>query len=72
MRSPGELEQGSDDRDLRVVEAECHDDVADRTGDSLLCEVEFSSTSDPTGRLYFDILAVTRRGNHWKLISGKR
>jgi hypothetical protein len=72
MQSPDELEQGSDDRDLRVVEAECHDDVADRTGDSLLCEFQFSSTSDPTGRLYFDIDTVARRGNHWKLVSDKR
>jgi hypothetical protein len=74
IQSAYEREQSSGsslhDRDLRVLEARCHDDVADRGGGSFLCEVKFISTSDPTERLYFDIVAVKRWGNGWKLASG--
>ena len=58
------------DRGLKVVEARCHDKAGDSAESSFLCEVQFISTSDPTERLYFDIVAVTRSGDDWKLVSG--
>jgi hypothetical protein len=54
------------DRGLRVLEAKCHD----YNGGQFLCEVTFISDSDPTERLYFDIVAVTRKGDGWELTSG--
>lgn len=58
------------DSGLKVVEAKCHDKAGDSAESSFLCEVQFISTSDPTERLYFDIVAVTRKGVDWKLVSG--
>jgi len=58
------------DSGLRVIEATCHDDASQRVGEKYLCEVKFIATSDPTERLYFDIVAVTRSGDKWKLASG--
>jgi len=58
------------DSGLKVVEAKCHDKASDSVESSFLCEVQFISTSDPAERLYFDIVAVTRTGDDWKLLSG--
>lgn len=54
------------DEGLEVLQAKCHDGTAD----AFLCEVTFVSKSDPTERLYFDIVAVTRTGDGWQLKSG--
>jgi hypothetical protein len=54
------------DKGLQVLKAKCHDERTDR----FLCEVTFISKSDPTERLYFDIVAVARRGDGWELASG--
>ena len=54
------------DKGLKVLWTKCHDDIADR----FLCEVTFISRDDPTERLYFDIIAVARDGNGWRLKSG--
>jgi hypothetical protein len=63
-----EAEAGSKGHDpgLRVIEASCHD--AKEAG--FLCEVTFTSTDDPTERLYFDIVAVARIATGWELKSG--
>jgi hypothetical protein len=47
------------------VQTKCHDDSAHE----FLCEVTFISKSDPTGRLYFDIVAVARASDGWELKS---
>ena len=74
IQSAYELETGSNnnlhDSGLKVIEAKCHDDASQRVGEKYLCEVKFISISDPTERLYFDIVAVTRRGDTWTLASG--
>jgi hypothetical protein len=74
IQSAYELEASSGnslhDRGLRVLEAKCHNDAGGRAGDKFLCEVTFISTADPTGRLYFDIVAVARNGKDWELTSG--
>jgi hypothetical protein len=54
------------DRDLKVLQAKCHDD----SKDGFLCEVMFTSTTDTNERLYFDIVAVARKGSGWELKSG--
>jgi hypothetical protein len=54
------------DKGLQVLQAKCHDEGSDK----FLCEVTFISTSDPTERLYFDIVAVARDGDGWDLKSG--
>jgi hypothetical protein len=54
------------DKNLQVLKARCHG--ADRA--KFLCEVMFISKADPTERLYFDIVAVTRAGDGWQLTSG--
>jgi hypothetical protein len=54
------------DKELKVLRAKCHDDSTDR----FLCEVMFISNSDPTERLYFDIVAVVRTGDGFELKSG--
>jgi hypothetical protein len=53
------------DNGLQVLQAKCHDDVADK----FLCEVTFISRGDPE-RPYFDIVVVARAGDDWKLESG--
>jgi hypothetical protein len=58
------------DTGLRVLEAKCHDYPGERAGNRFLCEVTFISTNDPTQRLFFDIVAVTRKSDHWELTSG--
>jgi hypothetical protein len=58
------------DTGLQVREAKCHTSAGERVGDRFLCEVTFISRVDPTQRLYFDIVAVARDGNDWKLTSG--
>jgi hypothetical protein len=55
------------DKGLQVLEAKCHDRSGDR---GFLCEVTFISKSDPTERLYFDIVAVAPAGDGWQLKSG--
>jgi len=54
------------DKGLHVLQAKCHDNGTD----GFLCEVTFISKSDPTERLYFDIVAVARAGQGWELKSG--
>jgi hypothetical protein len=54
------------DKGLRVLKTKCHDN----DGGRFLCEVMFVSDSDPTGRLYFDIVAVARTSDSWALQSG--
>jgi hypothetical protein len=54
------------DKGLQVLQAKCHDENTD----NFLCEVTFVSKSDPTERLYFDIVAVARAGDGWQLTSG--
>ena len=54
------------DNGLQVLQAKCHDNSTD----GFLCEVTFISKSDPTERLYFDIVAVARAGQGWELKSG--
>jgi hypothetical protein len=61
---------GLHDNGLKVLESKCHDTAGERAGENYLCEVKFISTGDPTERLYFDIVAVSRNGNDWKLTSG--
>jgi len=58
------------DTGLKVVEAKCHDKASASAESNFLCEVQFISTADPAERLYFDIVAVTRNGDDWKLVSG--
>jgi hypothetical protein len=54
------------DKGLKVLKAKCHDNA----GEPFLCEVTFVSSSDPTERLYFDIVAVARNEHGWELKSG--
>ena len=54
------------DKDLQVLESKCHDDGTDR----FLCEVTFISRSDPSQRLFFDIVAVAHAADGWELKSG--
>ena len=54
------------DKDLKVLQSKCHDDGTDRW----LCEVTFISQSDPSERLFFDIVAVARTDGGWELKSG--
>jgi hypothetical protein len=54
------------DKDLKVLQTKCHDDGKNE----FLCEVTFTSTTDATQRLYFDIVAVARNGSAWNLKSG--
>ena len=54
------------DKDLQVLQTKCHD----ISGDGYLCEVTFISKADPTGRLFFDIVAVARAADGWELKSG--
>ena len=55
------------DKGLQVLEAKCHEPNG---ADAFLCEVTFISKSDPTERLYFDIVAVVRVRDGWQLKSG--
>jgi hypothetical protein len=54
------------DKELKVLKAKCHDNNSNR----FLCEVMFISVSDPTQRLYFDIVDVARTAEGWELKSG--
>jgi hypothetical protein len=54
------------DKGLRVLEAKCDDGADGR----FLCQVTFLSKDDPTERLYFDIVSVTRGRAGWELRSG--
>jgi hypothetical protein len=54
------------DLGLRVLEASCDDGATGR----FLCQVTFLSNNDPSQRLYFDIVAVTRTDKGWELQSG--
>jgi hypothetical protein len=54
------------DKGLQVLQAKCHDTSAD----GFLCETTFISKGDSTERLYFDIVAVARKGDGWELKSG--
>ena len=54
------------DKGLRVLGAKCH-----RNGNGpFLCEVTFTSVSDPEQRLYFDIVAVAQTNEGWELKTG--
>jgi hypothetical protein len=56
-------------RDLKVLQAKCHDN----SGGRFLCEVTFtvaSNSQDPNQRLYFDVIAVARTPDGWVLESG--
>lgn len=55
------------DKGLRVLEAKCDAEGADG---QFLCQVTYLSISDPTQRLYFDIVVVARKGGEWELKSG--
>jgi hypothetical protein len=55
------------DKGLQVLQSKCHEPGADG---AFLCEVTFISKGDPTGRLYFDIVAVAPAGAGWQLKSG--
>ena len=55
------------DKGLQVLQAKCHD-TSSIAG--FLCETTFISKSDSTQRLYFDIVAVARKGDGWELKSG--
>ena len=60
------------DKGLQVLQAKCHDagnDSGASTG-GFLCEVTFISKADPEQRLYFDIVAVARADDGWRLKSG--
>jgi hypothetical protein len=74
IQSAYELEASAGSRlhdgGLRVLDAKCHDRPGERSGEKFLCEVTFISTADPSERLYFDIVAVNRDGEQWKLTSG--
>ena len=54
------------DKDLKVITTKCHDGADGR----FLCEVMFTSNTDPTERLYFDVVAVARTSDGWELKSG--
>jgi hypothetical protein len=54
------------DKELQVLKAKCHYNSPDR----FLCEVTFISKTDPSERLYFDIVAVARNQDGWDLKSG--
>jgi hypothetical protein len=54
------------DKELKVLQAKCHDSSPNR----FLCEVMFISISDPTQRLYFDIVDVARTDTGFELKSG--
>jgi hypothetical protein len=54
------------DKDLKVLQTRCHEDGKD----GFLCEVTFTSTTDASERLYFDIVAVARKGSGYELKSG--
>jgi len=53
------------DKGLKLLKTKCHD-----ADGQFLCEVMFVSSSDPTERLYFDIVAVARTDDGWELKSG--
>jgi hypothetical protein len=54
------------DKDLQMLQAKCHEAGAN----GFLCEITFISKGDPSERLYFDIVAVTRAGDGWEFKSG--
>lgn len=54
------------DKGLQVLQAKCHD----TSTNGFLCETTFISKADSTQRLYFDIVAVARKGDGWELKSG--
>jgi hypothetical protein len=49
-----------------VLNAKCHGGA----GGEYLCEVTFTASSDPNGRLYFDIVALAQANDRWTLTSG--
>jgi hypothetical protein len=51
-------------------EASTGSTLHDNNADGFLCEITFVSKSDPTERLYFDIVSVARAGDTWELKSG--
>ena len=54
------------DPGLKVLESKCHAGA----GGPFLCEVKFVSVTDPSERLYFDIVTVARTAEGWELKSG--
>ena len=54
------------DKDLRIIETSC-----DRAaGGRYFCQVTFLSERDPSERLYFDVVEVSRGERGWTLKSG--
>jgi hypothetical protein len=54
------------DRGLRVLGATCGSGEAG----GYLCEVTFTSSTDPDERLYFDVIRIARLDGGWQLASG--
>jgi hypothetical protein len=54
------------DKSLQVLQANCRDDGADK----YLCEVTFTSKTDPTELSFFDIVAIDWVADGWVLKSG--
>jgi hypothetical protein len=70
IQSAYELEAASGsplhDKGLRLIEAACAGAVRGR----YLCQVTFLSNDDPEERLYFDVVAIVRKGREWIFESG--
>jgi hypothetical protein len=54
------------DPNLQLTNAKCDDGTSGR----FLCQVAFLSRSDPSERLYFDVVAIARQNDAWVLQSG--
>ncbi len=54
------------DKGLSVLQARCDDPK----GGQFLCQITFLSKTDPSKRLYFDVIAVAQSGDNWELKSG--
>jgi hypothetical protein len=54
------------DKGLKVLGTKCHGN----SNGPFLCEITFTSASDPEQRLYFDIVAVAPTTEGWELKSG--
>jgi len=54
------------DKGLQVLEASCDPPKAGL----YLCQITFMSKSDPSQRLYYDVIAVAQVDGQWELKSG--
>lgn len=57
---------GVHDDSLKVLQAKCRDDGADK----YLCEITFTSKNDSAERPFFDIVTIARVAEGWELRSG--